>query len=313
MRVVVIGTGKLARLRAATLVANEHVSWLGIASASQERALDAAALTGASAGGTVERMLAEAPDAVLIASATARHAEDVRACLALRRPVFCEKPIASTVGEAADLVAELTASGVELQVGFDRRFDPALSGLRTTIVSGQLGALQSLALTSHDRDPPGQDFAAASGGMFLDLHIHDFDLARWLTGEEVADVTSVAARRGPCEFLDALGDVDTTAIVLRMADGLPVTIRGSRQDRAGYMMRTELVASTGSATVTDGRYADYRERFTAALVAETHAFVEFAAGRLANPCPASECVAAMLVAAAAQRSSAERRTVSVER
>jgi myo-inositol 2-dehydrogenase/D-chiro-inositol 1-dehydrogenase len=96
-----------------------------------------------------------------------------------------------------------------------------------------------------------------------------------------------------------------------MSDGLPVTIRGSRQDRAGYMMRTELVASARSVTVADRRYADYRERFSAALVAETGAFVEFAAGTRPNPCPAQECVKAMQVALAAQLSNAERRTVSV--
>lgn len=311
MRVLVLGSGKIARLRASILTQDQRVNWVGVASQSAERAHEAAAVSGASASGTIQAMLEQEPDAILIASATARHAEDIRACLPLRLPLFCEKPIGSNVTEAAALAVETDAAGVSLQVGFDRRFDPGLAELRAAVQAGELGELQSLALTSHDRDPPGEAFAAASGGMFLDLHIHDFDLARWLTGQEVAEVTSVGSRRGPCTFLDGLGDVDTTAIVLRMADGLPVTIRGSRQDQAGYMMRTELVAGARSATIADRRYADYRERFSDALVAETHAFVEFAGGARPNPCPSQECVTAMQVALAAELSNSERRTVRV--
>ena len=309
MRIVVLGSGTIARLRASALVADGRVSWLGIAGSRSGWAQEAVTKTGASAAGTMVEMLAASPDAIVIASATSSHADHIRACLPLHVPLFCEKPIASTLEDAVRLVAETESVGVALQVGFDRRFDPALVPLRSAITSGALGALHSITLTSHDRDPPSEAFAAVCGGMFLDLHIHDFDLARWLTGGEVQDVTAVAARRGPSEFLDALGDVDTTALVFRMRDGLPVMARGSRQDPAGYMMRTEVVAAARSVTVTDKHYADYRERFHDALLAKTSAFLDVVAGVRPNPCRGEECIQAMRVAVAAELSNRERRTV----
>ncbi len=309
MRIVVLGSGKIARLHASALAADPRVTWLGIGSSRAEWGRDAAAQAGADAVGTVTEMLAASPDAVVIASATARHAQDIRASLGLRVPLFCEKPIAGTLEDAEALVEEAERAGVPLQVGFDRRFDPDLMRLRAAIAGGELGALQSVTLTSHDRDPPSEAFAAVSGSMFLDLHIHDFDLARWLTGEEAADVVTVSARRGPCEFLDALGDVDTTATVLRMSDGLPVTIRGSRQDTAGYLMRAEVVGGVGSITIGDERYADYRERFHDALVAQMSAFLDLVAGGRPNPCPGRECLAAMRIAIAAECSHRQRRVV----
>lgn len=311
MRVVVLGSGTIARLHARTLVADSRVSWLGIASSRADWASEAAAEAGADATGSVAEMLAASPDAVVIASATERHGDHIRACLALGVPLFCEKPIAGGLDEASALVEATERAGVTLQVGFDRRFDPELQALRSAIASGQLGHLQSITLTSHDREPPNEVFASASGGLFLDLHIHDFDLARWLTGEEVEEVFAVGARRGPAAFLDGLGDVDTAAIVLRMRDGLPVVVRGSRQDQAGYMMRTEVVADHGSVTVGDQRYGDYRERFQDALVDELRAFVDVVAGTGENPCPGSECVEAMRIALAAERSHRERQVAGL--
>jgi myo-inositol 2-dehydrogenase / D-chiro-inositol 1-dehydrogenase len=207
-------------------------------------------------------MLDAAPDAVVVASASARHAEHISACLPLQVPLFCEKPIATTLDEAVNVVEQTRRAGVELQVGFQRRFDPRLRELRSSVASGALGELYSITLASHDADPPSEAFAAECGGMFVDLHVHDFDVARWVSGEEVEEVFTVAARRGPSAYLDALGDVDTTAILLRMRSGLPVLIRGTRQDPAGYMMRTEVVAASRSATSGTERYSDYRERFT---------------------------------------------------
>lgn len=311
MRVVVLGSGTLAQLRASILAADTRVEWLGIGSSRTDWAQQAASRTGASRSGTVDEMLAAAPDALVIASASARHAQQIRACLPMEVPLFCEKPIATSLEEAALVAEQAVGAGVPLQVGFQRRFDPGLRELRSSIASGALGTLFSITLTSHDAYPPSEAFAADSGGMFADLHVHDFDLARWLSGDEVEEVFTVAARRGPAEYLDALGDVDTSAIALRMRTGLPIVIRGARQDPAGYTMRSEVVTSKRSVVVGLERYADYRERFRDALVAETRAFLDLAAGQCANPCPGHECVEALRVAAAAELSHTERRTVSL--
>lgn len=302
MRIALLGSGRLALQRAAALLADPRVDWLGIGSGRTDWGPAAARALGASTGDSVAAILAQAPDAVLIASATTDHAEQIRECLGLGVPIFCEKPIALDLADATALVADIDRAGVPFQVGFDRRFDPGLTDLRRAIRDGETGELQSITLTSHDRDPPGEAFAAACGGMFLDLHVHDFDLARWLSGEEVRDVVTIGARRGSATFLDDLGDVDTTAILLRMASGLPVVIRGAREDPAGYLMRAEVVGTRRSITVGDVRYADYRERFAAALAAETVAFLDLVAGTGPNHCPGRECVVAIHVALAAERS-----------
>jgi predicted dehydrogenase len=149
------------------------------------------------------------PSAPQLSSCAGVPRRDVKVPIGL--PLFCEKPIATTLDDAVSVVQATQRAGVPLQVGFQRRFDPGFHELRASITSRDLGALYSITLTSHDATPPSKAFAAESGGMFLDLRVHDFDLVRWLTGDEVAEAFTGPARRGPADYLDALGDVDTTA------------------------------------------------------------------------------------------------------
>lgn len=136
MRVLVIGTGQLARFRARTLTTHPQVSWVGIASGSRERASGAASDVGADAGGTLEALVSERPDAVVISSASGDHAGHLKACLELGVPTFCEKPVALTVEDSEWAVRAAEQAGVTLQVGFQRRFDPGFGELYEHIRSG---------------------------------------------------------------------------------------------------------------------------------------------------------------------------------
>jgi myo-inositol 2-dehydrogenase / D-chiro-inositol 1-dehydrogenase len=225
-------------------------------------------------------------------------------------------------------LAEVTAAGTVLQVGFQRRFDPGYAAARAAVAAGELGRLYTVRMVGSDREPPPESYLPTSGGIFRDLHIHDFDAVRWVTGREVVEVHAVGANRESPAF-GRYGDVDTTAVLLRLDDGTLVTLTGSRYNAAGYDIRMELAGSGGALAVglddrtplrsmqpgvtwpADRAYTGFLDRFAAAYVAELHAFLDTARGRRANPCGGQEALAALYVAEAAQLSAAEHRTVAL--
>jgi len=230
MRIAVLGTGRIGAYRADWLAAHPDVDDV---------------LIGSIRAGTVESALEARPDAVVISSATPDHPAQIRACAARRLPMLCEKPIALTMRETRDA---LDAAGDLLQVSFQRRFDPGFAEARQLVVDGALGTLYCIRMNAYDHEPSPEHFIPGSGGIFRDLHIHDFDVARWLTGVEVERVYAVGAVRR-WERFARHGDVDTSAILLTMADGLPVVITGSRHDPRGHDFRLELLASEDSIAV----------------------------------------------------------------
>jgi myo-inositol 2-dehydrogenase/D-chiro-inositol 1-dehydrogenase len=310
MRVAVLGTGRIGAYRADWLRAHPDVEEV---------------LVGSLRAGTVQSALAASPDAVVISSATPDHPAQIRACAERGLPMLCEKPVALTLRETRDA---LEAGGELLQVSFQRRFDPGYAEARRLVAEGRLGSLYSVRMCAFDHEPSPEHFIPGSGGIFRDLHIHDFDVARWLTGNEVDRVYAVGAVRR-WERFARHGDVDTSAILLTMADGLPVTIAGSRHDPRGQDFRVELLASEDSIAVgldeqTPLRsveknapelgtrpYAGFLDRFAAAFDAELEAWLEFARGERANPCPGVEALHALRVAVACDRSRAEGRVVAL--
>jgi myo-inositol 2-dehydrogenase/D-chiro-inositol 1-dehydrogenase len=292
-----------------------------VASRDRQRGRLAAKELGAQAGGAVDDLLAESVDAIIVSSASGDHPADLQACLGLGAPVLCEKPIALTVEESRQAVDAAERAGVTLQAGFQRRFDAGFVEARRRIASGELGNLYSIRLVSHDRTPPSADSLTGKGSIFRDLHVHDFDLARWLTGAEVDEVVAVSATRTEFTYLTKQGDADTTAILLRMTNGVIVTITGSRHNPAGHDVRAELFGSQDSIAVgfdthtaltavgtdplhwdTSIRYGDFLDRFRAAFADETRAFLDVASGLAPNPCPGAEAVEALRIALAAEES-----------
>ena len=310
MRVAVLGSGRIGTYRADWLRAHPEVEEV---------------LVGSIRAGTVESVLDARPDAVVISSATPDHPAQIRACAARELPMLCEKPIALTLRETRDA---LDAGGGLLQVSFQRRFDPGYAEARRLVAQEALGTLYCVRMCAYDHEPSPEHFIPGSGGIFRDLHIHDFDVARWLTGSEVDRVYAVGAVRRWERFAQH-GDVDTSAVLLTMADGLPVVITGSRHDPRGYDFRVELLASDDSIAVgLDERtplksveekapalgarpYEGFLDRFAAAFEAELRAWLEFVRGERGNPCPGAEALRALRVAVACDRSRAQGRVVAL--
>jgi myo-inositol 2-dehydrogenase/D-chiro-inositol 1-dehydrogenase len=316
MRIAVLGTGRMGRARAGLLGSSEVL----LAGGDPERTAAVAAEFGATPV-TVDEALAARPDGVVVASATERHAEHLLAAAELGVPVLCEKPIALTVEDTRAAVQALARAGATVQVGFQRRFDPGFVAARRADV----GTRYSLRITARDADPAEEHYIPGSGGIFRDMHVHDFDLARWITGREVATAYATGAVRG-FERFARHGDADTTAIVLTMDDGMPVLIDGSRHDPRGYDVRMELLGSREALVVgLDERtplrragapppartWGSFAERFADAFARETEAFLALVRDGVASPCPPESALEALRVAVACDISRAEGRPVSM--
>jgi myo-inositol 2-dehydrogenase/D-chiro-inositol 1-dehydrogenase len=252
----------------------------------------------------------------------------VGACAERGLPMFCEKPIALTLAETEAALATVERAGAVMQVAFQRRLDPGWQAARELVESGGLGVLYTIHITSHDHEPSPPEYIPTSGGIFRDLHVHDFDIARWVTGEEVETVYALGSVRR-WERFGEHGDVDTSSAVLTMGSGLAVLVSGARHDPRGYDFRAELFGSEDSVAVGwDARtplrslepgapapppdpYYGFLDRFDAAFRAEMTAFVELVAGRGENPCPGAASLEALRVAIACDRSRAEGRPVKV--
>ena len=280
-------------------------------------------------GLAVEEALAEELDAAVVSSATSEHPGHILACADRGLPTLSEKPIALTVGETRRVLDRVSSLGVELQVSFQRRFDPAFAAARAAIADGSVGTLYLIRLTSHDHEPSPEHFIPTSGGIFRDLHVHDFDIVRWLTGTEVVHVYPCATVRKWSRFA-AHHDFDTAAVVMTMADGLPVLLSGTRHSPHGYDFRAEIFGSGDSLTVgltdrtpvhgveEDGPslpsdpWHGFLDRFGAAFEAELDAWLAAVSGGAANPCPGEEAYAALRVAAACDRAARAGVPVRVE-
>jgi myo-inositol 2-dehydrogenase / D-chiro-inositol 1-dehydrogenase len=316
MRIAVIGTGRMGRARAELLRSEEVL----LAGGDPARTATVAAACGATPV-TVEEALARRPDGVVVASATERHAEHLLAAAGLGVPVLCEKPIALTVEDTRSAVEALAQAEVTVQVGFQRRFDPGFAAAR----EADVGTRYSLRITARDADPAEEHYIPGSGGIFRDMHVHDFDLARWITGREVATVYATGAVRG-FERFARHDDADTSAIVLTMDDGMPVVIDGSRHDPRGYDVRLELLGSRDAIAVgLDERtplrrvgreppartWRSFAERFAEAFARETQAFLALVREGGESPCPPESALEALRVAVACDLSRAEGRRVSM--
>ena len=228
-------------------------------------------------------------DAILIGSPSAEHAPQMVECAEAGKHIFCEKPIALDPEIIRNALAEVDKSGVKLQVGFNRRFDPNFAAVQQQVASGALGAPHIIRITSRDPAPPPAEYVAGSGGMFLDMTIHDFDMARFLSGSEVTEVHAYGAVLVDPEIGKA-GDIDTAVISLKFANGALGIIENSRKAVYGYDQRVEVFGAKGvamadnntptsmivlneSGTIRDKPLYFFLERYKIAFVAEMQAFV----------------------------------------
>ncbi len=185
-------------------------------------------------------------DAVLICASTTLHAQLSLEAIAAGKHIFCEKPIDQSVAKIEEVKAALEASPKKLvyQVGFNRRYDHNYRAMRKAVQEGKIGEVQFVRVSSRDPEPPPAEYVSLSGGMFMDMMIHDLDMVRYLSGQEIVEVYA----QGACLIDPAIGeagDVDTVAINLKLANGALATIDGSRKAVYGYDQRGEVFGSKG--------------------------------------------------------------------
>lgn len=184
-------------------------------------------------------------DAVLIFSPSTMHSDQIIAAAQAGKHIFCEKPMALDSKQIRDALAAIAKAGVKLQIGFNRRFDPEFQRLKEGMISGEVGRLYLIRITSRDPAPPPIDYIKTSGGMFLDMTIHDFDMVRYLSGSEVKEVYATGAVLVDPAIGEA-GDIDTAITTLKLENGAMAVIDNSRQAVYGFDQRIEVFGSKGS-------------------------------------------------------------------
>jgi myo-inositol 2-dehydrogenase/D-chiro-inositol 1-dehydrogenase len=327
VKIGLLGAGRIGALHAGVLASDPGVDQILVGDADPERAEAVARRVGGESE-PIEAVLASGPDAVVIAASTPAHAPLIRAAAEAGIPAFCEKPIALDLGETEEIMRVVEDSAAILQIGFQRRFDAGYAEARRLVETGALGTIYSLRLATHDPEPPPEEYIPASGGIFRDLHIHDFDILRWLTGGEVEEVYATGSVRN-FDFFAEHDDVDTSAALITMKDGVVAVLTGGRHDPLGYDVRAEIFGSRDSIAVgMDHRtplrsvepgispsekeaYPNFQDRFLEAYTAEMEHFLALVRGEVGNPCTAADALEALRIAMAADLSLVAHRPVSL--
>ena len=217
MRIGLLGAGRIGRLHAGLLRDTPGVDEVVIADADAARAVAVAEEVGVAAAMSIDDVIAGV-DAVVIAAATSAHPQLIRSAVGAGKPTFCEKPLAADLGTSIEVAADIERSGAPFQLGFQRRFDAGYREARRLVETGDLGTLYLVRLAGHDPAPPHDSYIPTSGGIFRDFAIHDFDILRWLTGDEVDEVYADGAVRGFPVFA-RYDDVDTAVATVRLRGG----------------------------------------------------------------------------------------------
>jgi myo-inositol 2-dehydrogenase/D-chiro-inositol 1-dehydrogenase len=247
LRIGVIGVGRIGRMHAQLLTHQVPGAALGaVYDAYEPLARDVGAELRVPAAATLEEIFDCDLDAVAICSSSDTHVELLIAAARAGKAVFCEKPVSLDLAEVDRALAAIEAAGVPFQIGFNRRFDPAHASVREAVASGAVGDPHLVRISSRDPAPPSLEYVRSSGGLFLDMTIHDFDMARFITGTEVVEVFARGAVRVDPAIGEA-GDIDTALVTLVHEDGCLTAIDNSRQAVYGYDQRVEVFGSAGMA------------------------------------------------------------------
>jgi len=326
MRIAQLGAGRIGAMHAEILAGLVEPGTLVVADIEPERARSVAAAVGAESA-ALEEAIASA-DALVIAASSSAHPELIRAGIGRGIPVFCEKPLATGLDETRRLVDEIEASGIRFQLGFQRRFDAAYTEARRLVEDGSLGTVYVVRLAGHDPEPAHEAYIRTSGGIFNDFSVHDFDVARWLTGQEFEEVYADGGVLGFPVFA-TYDDVDTAVATFRLSGGTRAILSTTRHDPLGYDIRTELFGSGDSVSVGLGprtpmrslepgvaapegpAWSMFMDRFHDAYEAELRAFLRVARGDEESACTARDGLEAVRVAVAATRSMREHRPVRI--
>jgi myo-inositol 2-dehydrogenase/D-chiro-inositol 1-dehydrogenase len=328
VRMGVIGVGRIGRMHADLLARQvPGAAVTAVQDAHEETAREVAFGVGATAVATVDELLGDV-DAVAICTPTGSHADLIVAAAQAGKAIFCEKPVSLDLAQVDRALAVVDETGVPFQIGFNRRFDPAHAAVAAAVADGTVGEPQLVRISSRDPAPPPLEYLRGSGGIFLDMTIHDFDMARFVTRSEVVEVFARGAVRIDSAF-ESVDDVDTAVITLVHSNGCLTTIDNSRQAVYGYDQRVEVFGSAGMAAsenplahsaivrTQDGMRAAtlpyfYLERYIPSYLREWEAFVAAIASGETPPVTAADARAPLVIGLAAWRSLREGRPVRVE-
>lgn len=245
MKIAVFGAGRIGRIHAGNLHALPDAEIGYICDPDSDQARNLAEQTGAKVASVDQVCSDKDIDAVIIASSTDTHSELILKAARARKHVFCEKPIDLSLIRAQQCQAAIEESGITCMVGFQRRFDPTFFTAKQRIESGEIGSPEILVITSRDPGAPPISYLKASGGIFRDMLIHDFDICRWILDDEIISVHATASCLIDPAISQEADDFDTTAVTLRSRKGRLCQINTSRRTAYGYDQRFEVLGERG--------------------------------------------------------------------
>ena len=239
-----LGCGRIGHVHALSLSQIKNARLTAVADAVPEAAAALGEEYGAEVRSAEDIIAAPDIDAVIVATPTTFHYDQIHALAAAGKAIFCEKPIDLSSTRAAECMAAVDEAGVSFFTAFNRRFDPSFAALQSRLAAGEIGAPAIVVITSRDPSPPPMSYIAQSGGMIRDMMIHDLDMARFLLGEEPVEVFAT----GSCVVdpdIGAAGDIDTAVATLKTASGKICVINNSRRATYGYDQRIEVHGANG--------------------------------------------------------------------
>ncbi len=330
LRVAVLGCGRIGSMHADLLDGRVvQTSVPVVFDVNAEAANAVASKVGARSASSLEAAVgADDVDAVAICTSTDTHVDAIIAAAAAGKTIFCEKPMSLDIAEVDRALAAVDAAGVEIQIGFNRRYDPSHKAVADAVAHGAVGDVHLCNITSRDPGPPPIEYIETSGGIFCDMTIHDFDMARYVTGSEVVDVFATGAVRIDPAIGEA-GDLDTAVIVLTHENGTITAIDNSRKSAYGYDQRVEVFGSGGKAA--SDNYHEFNsvlatergflrpplenfflERYTRSYLDQWEAFVEMATTGSESPVGGADGRAPLVIGLAAWKSVREGRRVRTD-
>ncbi|MRN66004.1 inositol 2-dehydrogenase [Brucella sp. 10RB9213] len=326
-RLALLGAGRIGKVHAGAIASDRRARLVAVADANEDAAKAIADASGAQVRSIDEIERASDVDAVLICTPTNTHADLIERFARAGKAIFCEKPIDLDIARVHACLAVIRETGAKVMLGFNRRFDPHFVAVRKAIDDGRIGKVEMVTITSRDPGAPPADYIKVSGGIFRDMTIHDFDMARFLLGEEIESVAASASVLVDPK-IGELGDYDSASVILTTASGRQCVISNSRRASYGYDQRIEVHGSLGAVSAENQRPVSieiaskdgynrpplhdfFMTRYTAAYAAEIGAFIDALDSGKAPMPSAEDGLKALALAEAALRSVKEGRTIKV--
>ena len=329
MRIGLIGLGRIGAFHAETLSDLPAVDSLVVTDAVPAAIAAVSEKVGAEPADSPEELLKSGVDGIVIAAATGAHGALIRAGVQAGVPVFCEKPMSADPAEAVGIARFVNESGVPVQIGYPRRFDPAYAAARRAVESGELGFVHTVRSTTLDPAPAPREYIRTSGGLFRDCSVHDFDTVRWLTGREPVEVYSTGSAHG-ADFFAEFGDLTSATTLITFDDGATAVVSNTRYNARGHDVRLEVHGVEDSVCAGWADYTPLRnlepgfdwpagppavffmDRLAEAFRVELSTFADVVAGMQVSPCTVDDALAVTWMAEAATLSAREHRPVRID-